>query len=102
MTDQNSNLPQAESDFLKHERKRLDARKQQDKTLFVRNILNSVFIILAIASMLGVLIAKPGTTALHICYATGLVAILVKMAEVMMRMPSMMRKTQYEQRKNNP
>lgn len=90
-----------QSDFLKQERLRLETRKRQDKTLFVRNILNSIFIILAITAMVGVLITKAGTTALHISYGIGIMAILVKMAEVMLRMPSMMRKTEYEKRKEN-
>ncbi len=67
----------------------------------MRNILNSVFIILSICAMVGVLVCKAGTTALYICYGVGIVAILVKMTEVMLRIPSMMRKTAYQQRKEN-
>ena len=89
------------SDFIKKERRRLETRKQHDKTLFVRNILNSIFIILAIAAMVGVLVTKAGSTALHVCYGIGITAILVKMAEVMLRMPGMLKKTEYEKRKEN-
>ncbi len=99
MPDTNSTTSQQQSDFLVEERKRLEERKKTDKTLFVRNILNSIFIIMAIAAMVGVLISKPGTTALYISYGVGITAILFKMAEVMIRMPSMMRKTEYEKRK---
>ena len=88
-------------DFIQSKRQRLEAKRKQDKTLFVRNILNSIFIILAIVAMVGVLVSKAGTTALYVSYGIGIVSILVKMGEVMIRMPRMLRKTEYEQRKEN-
>lgn len=88
-------------DFIQSERQRLEAKRKQDKTLFVRNILNSIFIILAIVAMVGVLVSKAGTAALYVSYGIGIVSILVKMGEVMIRMPRMLRKTEYEQRKEN-
>ena len=89
----------APDDYISRERRRLDKRRVADKTLFVRNVLNSVFIVMALLAMVGVLVFKAGTTGLYASYGLGLAAILVKMAEVLMRMPSMLRKTQYEQRK---
>ena len=87
------------ADFIAAERRRLDAQRQRDKTLFVRNILNSIFILLAIVAMIGVLIAKPGTMLLYIFYGIGILAILIKIGEVMIRMPSMLRKPIYQQRR---
>ena len=101
MVEQEGTKATAASDFIENERCRLHKQKAEDKTLFVRNILNSVFIILAIIAMVGVLVTKAGSTALHICYGIGITAILVKMAEVMMRMPGMLKKTEYEKRKEN-
>lgn len=100
MADEHRANTRTAEDFLNGERRRLHTRKAKDKTLFVRNILNSVFIIMALVAMVGVLVAKPGTDALHISYGLGITAILVKMAEVMMRMPTMLRKPEYEKRKD--
>ena len=75
--------------FLAKERERLDEGKTDDNRLFLRNILNSIFIILAILAMVGVLIFKSGTLWLSVSYGVGIVAVLVKMVEVMLRMPGM-------------
>ncbi len=75
--------------FLAKERERLDEGKTDDNRLFLRNILNSIFIILAILAMIGVLIFNSGTLWLSISYGVGIVAVLVKMVEVMLRMPGM-------------
>lgn len=65
--------------------------------LYFRNILNGIFILLAIAAMIGVLISKT-SLGLHISYGLGLLAVLVKVVEVIMRIPSMTGRTVYEQR----
>ncbi len=75
--------------FLEKERKRLYENKTDDNHLFLRNILNSIFIILAILAMIGVLVFKSESFWLTISYAVGIVAVLVKMVEVMLRMPGM-------------
>ena len=55
-------------------------RKRMTKNLFIRNILNGLFI------MIGILVAK---NHLMVWYAIGLFAVLIKMVEVMLRMPGM-------------
>ncbi len=65
--------------------------------LYLRNILNGVFILLAIAAMIGVIASKTSLM-LHISYGVGLLAVLIKVIEVILRMPSMTGRTVYEQR----
>lgn len=65
--------------------------------LYLRNILNGVFILLAIIAMVGVIISK-SSLALNISYGVGLLAVLIKVIEVILRMPSMTGYTVYEQR----
>ena len=65
--------------------------------LYLRNILNGVFILLAIIAMVGVIISK-SSLALNISYGVGLLAVLIKVIEVILRMPSMTGHTVYEQR----
>ena len=50
-------------------------RKRMSRNLFIRNILNSVFILVAVESM--------------IWYGVGLFAVLIKMVEVVLRMPGL-------------
>lgn len=71
------------------ERKRQDlSRKHQTKNrLFLRNILNGIFILLSLISIIGVILSPAGSRALMASYMIGLVAILIKMVEVMLRMP---------------
>lgn len=56
------------------------------KNLFIRNILNGLFILIALVAMIGILVAK---NHLMVWYAIGLFAVLIKMVEVMLRMPGM-------------
>lgn len=71
-----------------------------DRTFFIRNILNIAFIILALGAMVGVVVCKSrmGT---NISYGVAVVAVIIKIIEVILRMPSMTKKTQYEQRRYN-
>lgn len=61
-------------------------RRKMSKNLFIRNILNVVFILIAIVAMIGILLDKAHLTT---WYAVGLFAVIIKMIEVMMRMPGM-------------
>ena len=61
-------------------------RKRMTKNLFIRNILNGLFILIALVAMIGILVAK---NHLMVWYAIGLFAVLIKMVEVMLRMPGM-------------
>ena len=70
---------------LKHPEQEADKRKIS-KNLFVRNILNSLFILLAIIAMIGITVADKEGGYLMMWYGIGLFAVVVKMIEVMLRM----------------
>ena len=85
-------------------------RRREDKTLFIRNILNGIFMILAVVAMVGVLVFSESRRGTLFSYAPALLAVVIKMVEVMMRMPGMMRKPSatrfnykrdYDKRRNN-
>lgn len=72
---------------LKHPEMEVRKRKA-GKNLFIRNILNSLFIILAIIAMAGILFTDKGSS-LTVWYGLGLFAVLIKMVEVVLRMPGL-------------
>lgn len=61
-------------------------RRRMSKNLFIRNILNGLFILVALVAMIGILVAK---NYLMVWYVVGLFAVMIKMVEVMLRMPGM-------------
>ena len=61
-------------------------RRQKTKNLFLRNILNSIFILVALAAMIGILVDN---NHIMIWYGVGLFAVLIKMVEVLLRMPGL-------------
>ena len=61
-------------------------RMKERKMLLLRNILNAVFMLLAVVTMIGVW-AFPEYT--NQWYIIGLVAVCIKIVEVMFRMPGM-------------
>jgi len=63
-------------------------RHKMSRSLFVRNILNGVFIILAIIAMTGI-VATGKNGNIMTWYALGLFAVVIKMVEVILRMPGM-------------
>ena len=72
---------------LKHPEREPERRKMT-RNLFIRNILNSVFILMALVAMVGLLIVKQQPYLMW-CYLLGLFAVIVKMAEVALRLPAM-------------
>ncbi len=54
------------------------------RNLFIRNILNALFIIVALVAMIGIIVAKEYVM---VWYSVGLFAVIIKMVEVMLRMP---------------
>ena len=54
------------------------------RNLFIRNILNVLFIIVALVAMVGILVSKEH---IMVWYVVGLFAVMIKMVEVMLRMP---------------
>lgn len=59
--------------------------EQRQSRLFLRNILNVAFIVVALVAMVGVVVAKKESVMTW--YMVGLVAVVIKMVEVMLRMP---------------
>lgn len=85
------NSPQHdENDILERLRhpERETERRKMSRTLFIRNILNSLFILMALVAMIGIVIAETNESQM-IWYGVGLFAVLVKMVEVMLRMPGL-------------
>lgn len=65
-----------------------NSAKNQDKTLVIRNILNCIFIFIAVIAMLCIIFSDQIGN-LYIGYGLGLFAIIVKMVEVVLRMPGL-------------
>ena len=63
-----------------------EERRQKTKNLFLRNILNSIFRLVALAAMIGILVDN---NHIMIWYGVGLFAVLIKMVEVLLRMPGL-------------
>lgn len=59
-------------------------KQQMSRNLFIRNILNVLFIIVALVAMVGILVSKEH---IMVWYVVGLFAVMIKMVEVMLRMP---------------
>ena len=61
-------------------------RRRMSRNLFIRNILNGIFIIIALVAMIGMLVAPKGESQ-QFWLQLGLLAVVFKMVEVLMRMP---------------
>ncbi len=66
--------------------------RRQHRILVIRNWLNSIFIVLALLAIAGVLYFKAGERGLMISYGIGVLAVLIKMVEAMFRMPGIFNK----------
>ncbi len=75
--------------ILREQEESLKERRSQNRHLFLRNVLNSTFMLLAIVAMVGILIFPSASTGAVVCYAIGLLAVLIKMVEVCFRMPTL-------------
>ncbi len=75
---------------LKHP-EREEQRRRMGRGLFIRNILNSIFILVALAAMVGIVALPSHSPRLPFFYVLGLIAVLIKMVEVLMRMPGIKR-----------
>ena len=69
---------------LKHAERKEPKRQRITRNLFIRNILNALFIIVALVAMIGIIVAKEHVM---VWYSVGLFAVIIKMVEVMLRMP---------------
>lgn len=71
------------------ERKRRSA--ERGRNLRLRNALNVIFILAALVSMAGIFLTERAGGDLTPWYVAALLAVLVKMVEVALRLPSMKR-----------
>lgn len=76
----------------KKQRDELQELRRQHRILVIRNWLNSIFIVLALLTIAGVLYFKAGERGLMISYGVGVLAVLIKMVEAMFRMPGIFNK----------
>lgn len=76
----------------KKQRDELQELRRQHRILVIRNWLNSIFIVLALLAIAGVLSFKAGERGLMISYGIGVLAVLIKMVEAMFRMPGIFNK----------
>ena len=74
------------------QRDELQELRRQHRVLVIRNWLNSIFIVLALLAIAGVLHFKAGERGLMISYGIGVLAVLIKMVEAMFRMPGIFNK----------
>ena len=76
------------------------ARKKMSRILLIRNILNILFMLTALATMIciGLHFNEPETPLW--CYVLGIVAVIIKMCEALLRMPGITkpRKSHFDRR----
>lgn len=63
--------------------------RRATRNLVIRNWLNGIFMLIAVAAMAGLLLFSNSEKAMMACYALGLLAVVIKMVEVVMRMPGL-------------
>lgn len=71
-----------------------NSRQKENRILFLRNILNGLFMLLALVAMCGIgySIYKHNDSTYNIFVGVGIVAVLIKMAEASIRMSGMLQK----------
>ena len=72
-------------------------RRKMSRMLYIRNMLNSVFILLSVIAMIGIGLSWGDVTPSW-CLIIALIVVIVKMAEAALRMPSMLCKPQRHKR----
>jgi len=69
--------------------KELAERQRYNRNLLMRNWLNGIFMLMAVGAMAGLMLFSKSKEGLMACYAIGLLAVVIKMVEVVMRMPGL-------------
>ena len=69
---------------LKHPERKEPKRRRMTRNLFIRNILNALFIIVALVAMIGIIVAKEHVM---VWYSVVLFAVISNMVELLLRMP---------------
>lgn len=84
-------MTDSENDILERLRhpEREQLRRRKSDNLFLRNILNGVFMLMAATTIVGLLVTWQSPTQPVWCYVLGLLAVVVKMVEALLRMPGM-------------
>lgn len=77
-----------------------EERRHQQRNLYLRNWLNSIFIVIAALAMIGVVVFSDSELGTMACYCLALLAVVVKMVEVMIRMSGYKRNS-YDTRRNH-
>jgi len=79
----------------------IDSERKGRRELFLRNILNSIFMLMAVIAMAGIGYAmyKESQQIYTISIGIGLAAVLIKMVEATLRMSNMLQKPRHEQSK---
>lgn len=72
--------------------RQIEEEKRQRKLLIFRNWLNCIFIVLSLIAIVGVMYFKAGDVRLYYSYGVAVVAVIIKMAEAMFRMPGIGKK----------
>ncbi len=89
MTKENDILERLKHPEREHERRRPEGN------ILLRNILNSIFMLMAVVAMVGIVISWESGTQPVWCFVLGLLAVCVKMAEALLRMPGILKKPQH-------
>lgn len=74
------------------EKDELQAMRRERRNLIIRNWLNSLFIVLALIAIVGVLYFRAGERGLTLSYGIAILAIIVKMVEAIFRLPGVFNK----------
>ncbi len=74
---------------LKHPER--EAERRRDKTLLLRNILNGIFMLMAAIAMGGLIVTWNDAEQPLWCFVLGLLAVIVKMLEAVLRMPGLLK-----------
>lgn len=69
-----------------------EQKRKMTRNFFLRNVLNALFIVLSIIAMVGIAWTMNEPVVPQWCYVVGVVAVLIKMVEAMMRITQTTRK----------
>lgn len=67
-------------------------RRKMPRNLLLGNVLNGLFMLMAAVAMAGLALSWNADRQPLWCYVLGLLAVVVKMAEALLRMPDLLRK----------
>lgn len=83
-------------DLLRKRREALEDTTQKHNRLFLRNILNGIFIILSLTVIIGIMVLPSSSPYFNVCIGAGILAVVIKMIEVLLRMPGFKKDSTYK------